>query len=273
MKGIFKTCKVELKINDNKWSIAVTPIYTLDDLKKLYTTEKHNVFYAMYDVINHYIIGLVDINDEIIDNNYFRKTAIEYFNTVSDYILNDDGTVTNKIKSNQDKNDVSKSPFVYNRLVCGIHFATRFKSLVSNLSPADACMDDELEAMNNYADTLLRHQVLTATDKNEIEYLKRCGVYDKYNEPLLTTHDGYKLYSTNSVDTLYSCLKSQAFNGDQVLQYKPQYVLDNPKSNRLYFVEKDKCVEYMKLNKPTITLSELKELGLYDEYINKSMSK
>lgn len=63
---------------------------------------------------------------------------------------------------------------VDNRLVSNFTFATRFKSFVSDIKVNDPASYEELEYMQRVAQQLLEHQAETATDQNEIDYLKRC---------------------------------------------------------------------------------------------------
>ena len=67
------------------------------------------------------------------------------------------------------------SPIVNNRLVKYKTFALRLLSLALSLKPTDPCMEDEKESFISYSSTLLKYQIETATEKEEINYLHRCN--------------------------------------------------------------------------------------------------
>lgn len=61
-----------------------------------------------------------------------------------------------------------------NRIVSDKTFATRFVSFLKNVEVNDPMSAGELEYMRWVAAALLLHQVNTATEKEEKEYLDRC---------------------------------------------------------------------------------------------------
>jgi hypothetical protein len=61
-----------------------------------------------------------------------------------------------------------------NRIVNDTTFATRLKSFLKNIKVNDAMGEEELEYLQRVADDLVLHQVNTATDKYEKEYLNGC---------------------------------------------------------------------------------------------------
>lgn len=148
-----------------------------------------------------------------------------------------------------------ENPIKNNRLVSDMTFATRLLSFASDISCSDACGEDEKESMVYYASMLLRFQVATATDVNEIDYLKRVGNYKKFMPEFIITEDGIKV-GAESKATLYSCLKISN-KGDQVLQFefKDKSFLRN---NRVYFMDKDKCHKYIENNTPKYSENQLK---------------
>lgn len=64
-------------------------------------------------------------------------------------------------------------------------FALRFLNFASSVSASDACGEDEKESMISYASKLLKHQIDTATDQDEIDYLDRCNAKEKLKKALL----------------------------------------------------------------------------------------
>lgn len=63
---------------------------------------------------------------------------------------------------------------INSRLVSDKTFATRFKSFLKDVQVNCFAGQEELEYMKYVADKLLRHQIATATNKLEIEYLDQC---------------------------------------------------------------------------------------------------
>ncbi|AGO48376.1 hypothetical protein Phi10:1_gp035 [Cellulophaga phage phi10:1] len=131
-------------------------------------------------------------------------------------------------------------------------FAVRLKSLVDSLEPQDACSEDEINSFKHYAETMLRQQCVETTDSSEIDYLKRVGVYDKYNKPLLTTYDGFRFYSLTSNFRLFSCMKDVK-NGESILSFR----LDRCNNkDRHYFLDKDVCEKYINDNRKSYSLND-----------------
>ena len=53
-------------------------------------------------------------------------------------------------------------------------FATRLVSFLKNIQVNDAMGEEELEYLRRVAETLLVHQMNTATDEGEKKYLQNC---------------------------------------------------------------------------------------------------
>ena len=60
-----------------------------------------------------------------------------------------------------------------NRIVSDKTFATRLISFLKDIDINDPMSEEELEYLRSVADKLWRHQLSTATEQNEIEYLIR----------------------------------------------------------------------------------------------------
>lgn len=123
--------------------------------------------------------------------------------------------------------------------------------------------------MIHYAKTLLQYQCRTATDRDEIDYLKRVKVYEENTKPYFITHDGVELFVGKQV-IVYSCMKKPSHT-DQVLHFKFRNENDvkSRSMNRLFFVDKIKCEEYMDFNSPKISKSDLQKAGLLDDFKQK----
>jgi hypothetical protein len=67
------------------------------------------------------------------------------------------------------------NPIKDNRIVKDHTFALRLLSFALDTQCADACSEDEKESFVSYSTSLLKYQIETATDKNEIAYLERCN--------------------------------------------------------------------------------------------------
>lgn len=75
-----------------------------------------------------------------------------------------------------------KNPIIDNRFVNDYTFAIRFEQFLDWI-PKNWWMSqphyyEEFKYMQMIAERLLKYQIETATDANEIEYLKRLGLYD-----------------------------------------------------------------------------------------------
>ena len=68
------------------------------------------------------------------------------------------------------------NPIKDNRIVSNETFAIRFKNFISDVNVNDACSFEEKEYLLNVANQLLQYQIQTATDKEEINYLKRLNL-------------------------------------------------------------------------------------------------
>jgi hypothetical protein len=88
------------------------------------------------------------------------------------------------------------NPIKENRIVKDITFATRLLGFAEDVSVADACSEDEKEYLVSYATSLLRYQVKTAVDEAEVDYLKRVGVWDRFQPKKLEPKDVNKYIST-----------------------------------------------------------------------------
>lgn len=66
--------------------------------------------------------------------------------------------------------------FIDNRMLFDKTFAFRFKHFVECLETSDSYGHMVKESMLSYATRLLNRQIITATDKDEIEYLKSKGL-------------------------------------------------------------------------------------------------
>lgn len=67
------------------------------------------------------------------------------------------------------------NPIKDNRIVKDKTFALRFLSFALNTNCTDACSEDEKESMISYSTSLLKYQIDTATEKEELDYLERCN--------------------------------------------------------------------------------------------------
>jgi hypothetical protein len=161
-----------------------------------------------------------------------------------------------------------ENPIKENRLVCDYTFAKRLLALASSLTCNDPSSEDEKESFVNYANTLLKHQCLTATDGFEIEYLKRVGVYEKMVAPFMTTHDGVAIHEGSTRQTIYSCMKKPRV-GEQLLTIgvRSNDDIASRNSDRIYFWDKALCELYIAKNTPLITLAQLEAKGLLEAYV------
>ena len=65
-----------------------------------------------------------------------------------------------------------ENPIKENRIVKDKTFALRLLGFALDTNCADACSEDEKESMISYATSLLKYQIKTATDKEEIDQIK-----------------------------------------------------------------------------------------------------
>ena len=68
------------------------------------------------------------------------------------------------------------NPIKNNRIVSDKTFALRFKTFIEGIVVNDAISEEEKEYLLNVANQLLQYQIQTATDKEEIDYLKRLNL-------------------------------------------------------------------------------------------------
>lgn len=68
------------------------------------------------------------------------------------------------------------NPIKDNRIVCDQTFASRFKAFIDNVDVCDLPGEEEKEYLQSVANELIKYQVETATDDEEIKYLKNIGL-------------------------------------------------------------------------------------------------
>ena len=78
-----------------------------------------------------------------------------------------------------------ENPIKDNRIVKDKTFALRHLGFALDTNCADACSEDEKESMISYSTILLKYQIQTATDKEEIDYLERCNAKEKLKKGLM----------------------------------------------------------------------------------------
>lgn len=143
------------------------------------------------------------------------------------------------------------NPIIDNRIVSNKTFAVRFLSFIKAVHVNDPGSEEEKEMLINVGHQLLKYQCVTATDVQEISYLKMNSVYNENIQPLFITEDGVKIMEGMDV-LLYSCMKISRV-GNQILEYETKYYdKDNIRINdkRVYFVDRQKCVDYIDYNTP-----------------------
>lgn len=158
-----------------------------------------------------------------------------------------------------------KNPIIDNRIVSSMHFAIRFKRFVESVTVADACSEDEKEAMLNTANALLQYQLKTVdpNNKEEVDYLSRLGLYPI--QPLFRTEDGQDVFESEKGTLVYCVLKNPSATGDilkQSIRNKFDFEKINPK--RLLFIDKQSAESYQALNVKTYSIQDLKDLQVYD---------
>ena len=77
-----------------------------------------------------------------------------------------------------------KNPIKDNRIVKDKTFALRLLCFALSSSCTDACSEDEKESMISYSTSLLKYQIDTATEQDEIDYLERCNAKEKLKKGL-----------------------------------------------------------------------------------------
>lgn len=69
-----------------------------------------------------------------------------------------------------------QNPIKDNRIVSDTTFAIRLKAFVENVQVCDCAGEEEKEYFQMVAERLVKYQVKTATDEDEVNYLKRLGL-------------------------------------------------------------------------------------------------
>ena len=68
------------------------------------------------------------------------------------------------------------NPIKNNRIVSSKTFAIRLKNFIKDVKINDPASEEEKDYLLMVADQLLNYQILTATDEEELNYLKRLGL-------------------------------------------------------------------------------------------------
>ena len=154
------------------------------------------------------------------------------------------------------------NPIKENRIVKDITSATRLLSFAEDVSVADACSEDEKEYLVRYATSLLRYQVKTAVDEAEVDYLKRVGVWDRFQPKKLETEDGKVIHYEDEDCDIYSCLTVPIKN-EKILNLSTKRLREGKtkiKDNRVYFKYLKYCKIYMDQNFPKYSEKEVEEI-------------
>ena len=69
-----------------------------------------------------------------------------------------------------------KNPIIDNRIVNDTTFAMRLKNFIEKVNVCDQPSEEEKEYLQRVAESLIKYQVETATDEEEVSYLKRLGL-------------------------------------------------------------------------------------------------
>jgi hypothetical protein len=77
-----------------------------------------------------------------------------------------------------------ENPIIDNRIVKDETFALRLLGFALDTDCADACGEDEKESMISYSTSLLKYQIETAVERDEILYLERCNAKEKLQRGL-----------------------------------------------------------------------------------------
>lgn len=148
-----------------------------------------------------------------------------------------------------------KNPIKDNRIIDKT-FAIRLRNFVEDVEVGDACSEDEKEALLNYTNELLRYQVFTATEDDEIDYLKRVGVYD--NSYLIKTYDDVEIYDKDV--SLFSCMKNPT-KGENIIPMKVSYILNRAiNKDRIFFSKVNLAKEYIENNILRYSKSDLAKI-------------
>ena len=68
------------------------------------------------------------------------------------------------------------NPIKDNRIVNDTTFAIRLKSFIDKVDVCDCASEEEKEYLQRVAAKLIKYQVETSTDEEEVNYLKRLGL-------------------------------------------------------------------------------------------------
>ena len=74
-----------------------------------------------------------------------------------------------------------ENPIKGNRIVSDRTFAVRLKSFLFDIQCCDCIGEEEKEYLQIVAEELLDYQIRTATEKEEIDYLTRLGLWKPKN--------------------------------------------------------------------------------------------
>jgi hypothetical protein len=77
-----------------------------------------------------------------------------------------------------------KNPIIDNRIVKDKTFALRLLGFALDTDCNDPCMEEEKESMISYSTSLLKYQIETAVERDEILYLERCNAKEKLQKGL-----------------------------------------------------------------------------------------
>lgn len=69
-----------------------------------------------------------------------------------------------------------ENPIKDNRIVNDTTFAVRLKLFVDSVTVCDCASEEEKEYLQRVAVKLIKYQVETSTDEEEVNYLKRLGL-------------------------------------------------------------------------------------------------
>ena len=127
--------------------------------------------------------------------------------------------------------------------------------------------------MISYATRLLAWQCFTAIGQEEIEYLERTNGYENSQQkPIFITEDQYRVFEKEDLRvTLLSCPRKPTLNMIPIYHsMKGKADLKLTSSERVYFIDIENCKNYILENAPSISLKDLAELGLLDQFNSKT---
>lgn len=162
-----------------------------------------------------------------------------------------------------------KNPIIDNRLIKDKTFATRLLSFAKDVRPSDPSTEEEKESMIYYATRLLSWQCVTAVDTEEIDYLERTNGYENSQQkPIFITEDKYRIFEKEDIKvTLVSCPRKLTLDTFPVYNFiKGKSDLELTSVDRVYFIDIENCKKYILENVPSISLKDLAELGLLDQF-------